>query len=82
MIGKLIGAAIGNRIAKGAGGGGPVGALVGAAAVTAARRLSPLTMIALAAGGYALKSYANKHKGNTVTRGGTRSYQGEGGTSS
>ena len=80
MIGKLIGAAIGDRVAKSAGTGGPAGALIGAAAVAAARRLSPVAMVALAVGGYALKKYSEKHHGRTVTRGGHQEYQGEGGT--
>ena len=58
MIGKLIGAAVGAKVADRMRGiGGPGGALLGAGAVAVARRLSPMALIAAAAGGYAAKRY-------------------------
>lgn len=63
MIGKIIGAVAGQRLAQGVGGlSGPGGALLGAGAVAAARRLSPLTLVAAAAGGYVLKRHYDKRK--------------------
>ncbi len=62
MFGKIIGAAIGAKAAKSVRGGlgGPGGALLGAGAVAVARRLSPMALIAAAAGGYAAKRYYDK----------------------
>lgn len=66
MIGKLIGAWAGAKVAERTRGGtsGPGGALMGAAAVAMARRLGPVGMIAAAAGGYALKRYSEKRQPN------------------
>ena len=61
MIGKIIGAVAGAKAAdhvRGIGGGG--GALLGVGVATLARRLSPLGLVALAAGGYAAKRYFEK----------------------
>lgn len=61
MIGKLIGAAVGAKAAEHVRGmGGPGGALLGAGAVAVARRLSPMSLLAAAAGGYAAKLYYDK----------------------
>lgn len=45
MIGKIIGAIIGNKIASGDGQGGLKGAAIGALTVGAARRLGPLALL-------------------------------------
>ena len=61
MIGKLIGAIAGAKAAdhvRGVSGTG--GALLGAAAPMLLRRLSPVALVALAAGGYAFKRYKDK----------------------
>ena len=59
MIGKIIGAMVGAKAADHVRGiNEPGGALLGIGAATLARRLSPLTLIALAAGGYAYKRYS------------------------
>jgi hypothetical protein len=56
MIGKLIGAAIGERAAREMSGGNQVvGAVVGAVALPLLRRLGPTRLLALASGGYAMK---------------------------
>ena len=61
MIGKLIGAAVGAKVADHVRGlGGPGGALLGAGAVALARRLSPMALLAAAAGGYAAKRYYDR----------------------
>ena len=61
MIGKLIGAIGGAKAADHVRGlSGTGGALLGAAAPMVLRRLSPLSLVALAAGGYAFKRYKDK----------------------
>lgn len=69
MIGKIIGGIVGARLAEREPGGlkGPGGALLGIGAATLARRLSPLGLVALAAGGYAFKRYRDRREGR-VTR--------------
>jgi hypothetical protein len=63
MIGKMIGALVGGRVAQQARGiEGPTGALLGVVATTALRRISLPTMIALGAGGYFAKKYFDKQK--------------------
>ncbi len=64
MIGKILGGIVGARMAQREPGGlqGPGGALLGIGAATLARRLSPLGLIALAAGGYAFKRYRDKQE--------------------
>lgn len=63
MIGKIIGAMAGERIAKQVGGiGGPGGALLGVGAATLLRRLGPVGLITAAVGGYALKRYYEKRE--------------------
>lgn len=62
MIGKIIGAAIGAKVAERTRGGlGPTGgALLGTAAVAVARRLGPVGWVAVALGGYAAKRMGGK----------------------
>jgi len=61
MFGKLIGAAAGAKAASQFSGiGGTGGALLGVGAATLAKRLSPLALVALAVGGYALKRRRDK----------------------
>jgi hypothetical protein len=62
VIGKLIGAAVGAKAAKSVRGGlgGPGGALLGAGAVAVVRRLSPMAVLAAAAGGYVAKRYYDR----------------------
>ena len=62
MIGKMIGAAIGARVAEKARGGigGSGGAIVGALAVPVLRRVGPVGLIALAVGGYAASKFTGK----------------------
>lgn len=61
MFGKVIGAVVGSKIAKSAGGiGGPGGAILGLGAATLAKRMSLPVMIALGAGGYFLKKRQEK----------------------
>ncbi|WP_347302175.1 hypothetical protein V5740_09125 [Croceibacterium sp. TMG7-5b_MA50] len=62
MIGKMIGAAIGARVAEKARGGigGTGGALVGALAVPLLRRVGPFKLVALALGGYAASQMGKK----------------------
>lgn len=64
MIGKIIGAIAGKKIAEQTAGGlgGTGGALLGIGAATLARRLSPLGLVAIAAGGYALKRYSERQE--------------------
>ena len=61
MIGKLIGAVAGERLARNVSGVSETGgAIIGALAVPLARRLGPVGLVAAAAGGYALKRYYEK----------------------
>ena len=61
MIGKLIGAALGGQVAKNARGiSGPAGAAIGFLAPALLRRFSLPGMLALAAGSYAAKKFAEK----------------------
>ncbi|WP_121117385.1 hypothetical protein [Croceibacterium ferulae] len=62
MIGKMIGAAVGARVAEKARGGigGTGGALVGALAVPLLRRLGPVGLITVALGGYAASRMSGK----------------------
>ncbi len=61
MIGKVIGAFLGDKIAKQTSGiGGASGAAIGVIAATALRRMSLPAMIALGAGGYLAKKYMDR----------------------
>ena len=61
MIGKVIGAFVGDRIAKQTKGvGGATGAALGVVATTMLRRMSLPAMLALGAGGYVAKKYMDK----------------------
>ncbi len=63
MIGKMIGALVGGRVAEQARGiGGPTGALLGVVGVSALRRMSLPTMAALGIGGYFAKKYFDKQQ--------------------
>ncbi len=74
MIGKMIGALVGGKVAQQSRGiGGPTGALLGVAATTALRRLSLPTMAVLGVGGYFAKKYFDKQSGDNATGTGTRS---------
>ncbi|BDI59925.1 hypothetical protein [Qipengyuania nanhaisediminis] len=61
MIGKIIGAAVGGSIAKNTKGiGGTTGAMLGAAVPMVLSRMSIPAMLAIGAGGWALKKYMGK----------------------
>ncbi len=61
MIGKIIGAFVGDKVAKQTSGvGGATGAAIGVVAATAIRRLSLPAMVALGAGGYLAKKYFDR----------------------
>lgn len=68
MIGKIIGAVAGSQASKHVRGlNGTGGALLGAAVPIVLRRLSPLTLIAMAAGAYAAKKHADGQKTEHLT---------------
>jgi len=62
MIGKIIGAVIGARMAEREPGGvnAPGGALLGVGAAALARRMGPVGLLAALAGGYVFKLYRDK----------------------
>ena len=63
MIGKLIGAFAGERLARNtAGVSGPVGAMLGAGTAAAVRRMGPIGLIAALAGGFAFKRYLDRRE--------------------
>lgn len=63
MIGKIIAAVAGKKVADQTSSiGGTGGALLGVAAATLARRLGPVGLVAMAAGGYALKRHLDKRE--------------------
>lgn len=63
MIGKIIGAVAGKKLADNVSGlGGTSGAILGIGAATLARRLGPVGLIVATAGGYALKRYLEKRE--------------------
>ena len=64
MIGKIIGAFAGSKMAeKTSGISGPGGALLGMASVAVVRRLSIPALVVLGAGGYAYKKYSERRAG-------------------
>jgi hypothetical protein len=69
MIGKIIGAIAGSQASKHLRGlNGTAGAFLGAAAPTLLRRLSPLTLIAAAAGAYAAKKHSDGQRAEKLSR--------------
>jgi len=62
MIGKILAGLAGAKAAKGSGGSGAGGALLGVAGATVLRRLSLPALIAVTAGGYALKKWNDKRE--------------------
>lgn len=70
MIGKIIGAGLGAKVAKQSSAiGGPLGAVLGAAAPFVLRKASIPAMIVLGAGGYAVKKYMDRRSANENTPG-------------
>ncbi len=68
MIGKIIGAFVGDKIAKQTSGiGGATGAAIGVLGATALRRLSLPAMIAIGAGGYVAKRILDKKPEDTAS---------------
>lgn len=65
MIGKLIGALVGREIDRRDGSGGMKGAVIGAAAAGALRRLGPLGL--LAGGAYVAKKTMDRRKARNST---------------
>lgn len=62
MIGKIIGAFVGDKLAKQTGGlSGAQGAALGVVATAVLRRLSLPAMAAIAVGGYAAKKLSDKN---------------------
>lgn len=69
MIGKIIGAIAGSQASKQVRGlNGTSGALLGAAVPILLRRLSPLTLIAAAAGAYVAKKHADRREAEQLRR--------------
>ncbi len=67
MIGKIIGAFVGDRLAKQTGAAsGAGGAALGVLATTLLRRMSLPAMVALGVGGYAAKKYLDKQDEGTA----------------
>lgn len=63
MLGKIIGAVAGRRVAQHIGGiGGPSGALLGIGAATLLRRMGPAGLIAATVGSYVLKRHFDKRE--------------------
>ena len=62
LIGKIIGAFVGDKLAKQISGmGGATGAALGVAATSLIARLSLPSMLAILAGGYAAKRYLERN---------------------
>lgn len=67
MIGKMIGALVGGKLAqKSKTLGGPAGAAIGVAAPMILRRLSLPAMVAMGVGGYFVKKYIDKNDGQAT----------------
>lgn len=63
MIGKIIGAIVGQRAAQHVSGvSGPGGAVLGVGAAALARRLGPVGLVAAGVGGYLLKRHLDKRE--------------------
>jgi hypothetical protein len=63
MLGKIIGAVAGRKVARHIGGiGGPVGALLGVGAATLLRRMGPGGLVAAAVGSYIFKRHLDKRE--------------------
>lgn len=73
MIGKLIGAFAGERIAQRTSGvSGPMGAVIGAGTAAAVRRMGPFGLLAALAGGFAMKRYLDRREGPAAPAHGTK----------
>lgn len=69
MIGKLIGAFAGSKLAENTRSiGGPAGAVLGVGAATIARRLSLPALVAITAGGYLFSKYQEKSETSKTTK--------------
>ncbi|MXP40307.1 hypothetical protein GRI75_01445 [Altererythrobacter soli] len=69
MIGKIIGAIAGAKVAQHSRNvGGTGGALLGAAAVPLIRRMSLPAMLVLGAGGYAYKKWSDRREAEQAKR--------------
>jgi hypothetical protein len=67
MIGKMIGALVGGKMAQNARGiGGPTGAAIGAAVPMVLSRLSIPAMLVMGVGGYAVKKYMDRKDDGTT----------------
>lgn len=70
MLGKIIGAIAGKRMAQNvAGVDGTAGALLGVGAATMLKRLGPVGLVAAAAGGYVLKKRYDKQQARKAAYG-------------
>ena len=68
MIGKVIGAFVGDRLAKQTTAvGGATGAALGVVATTVLRRMSLPAMIAVGAGGYLVKKFIDRQETEKAT---------------
>lgn len=67
MIGKIIGAVVGDKVARRAGNEGWKGAVVGAAAASVARRSAPLAV--LIGGGLVAKKLVDKRRDKRIGHG-------------
>jgi hypothetical protein len=68
MIGKVIGAMVGERLARRVGGLSETnGALLGAGAAMVLRRMGPVGLAAAAIGGYALKKHFERREAAGAT---------------
>ena len=67
MIGKIIGAIAGSKLAENSRSiGGPAGALLGIGAATLARRMSLLVLIAASVGGYLIKKRMDRKQAGST----------------
>ena len=67
MIGKIIGAFVGDKLAKQSSSmGGASGAALGVVAASVIRRMSLPAMVALGVGGYAAKKFFDKKQAENV----------------